>query len=72
MKSLFRHELQVTGLMRNVKIMVGHYPDLDIVGMLRIDNGGPFLFAEKRSIVDRDRVLSGYTVGSRLRVQCSF
>ena len=68
MKSLFRHELQVTGLMRNVKIMVGHYPDLDIVGMLRIDNGGPFLFGEKRSLVDCDRVLTGYTVGSRLRV----
>jgi hypothetical protein len=46
MKSLFRHELQVTGLIRNVKIMVGHYLDLDIVGIVRIDNGSPFLFGE--------------------------
>jgi hypothetical protein len=46
MKSLFRHELQVTGLIRNVQIMVGHYLDLDIVGIVRIDNRSPSLFGE--------------------------
>ena len=39
------HKLQVTGLIREIKMMVGHSLDLDldIVGIVGIGDGGPFL-----------------------------
>src|SRR5712692_9775263 len=52
------HQLQVTGLIRDIKMMVGYSLDLDldIVGIVGIGNRSAFLPGKERPIVDRDIV----------------